>query len=279
MPVQAISRAALALAATLAAPLAQAAEVWFSGGFTSFQGPVATGAGQLATAVHTEVNGITVHADHALPDGEFVFANYGLGLKEAYSLLDAGGAPVAAVAFDHVFFSSPNPNLIQFTPSAPQQLQPGQSFSIGTFSLTNGAWFGNAPGTNFFPDTDLGFSVTTHSTDPALDGHSFAGTLRFVVTSGASTDEADADYFYFVERSDLGSLRVYEAGNTLGLGNTGSIDLSVRIGSLIPVELNHATGAAFVGANPVAQTVPEPTTVALWLGGLGGLALRRRSAR
>lgn len=278
MPSPAIARTVLMLAAGLAAPFAQAAEVWFSGGFTSFQGPVATGSGSYAQAIHTEVNGVTLHADRALPGGEFALTTYGIGLKDSYNLRDAAGEPVAAVAFERIFFSSPNPNLIQFTPSAPQQLQAGQSFSIGTFSLTNGSWFGNDPGSNFFPDTDLGFSVTTHSTDPQLDGHTFAGTLRFVVTSGASSAAADADYFYFVERPDLGSLRVYEDGNALGLGNTGSIALSMRIGSLIPVELNQATGAAFVGANPVA-TVPEPAAVALWLGGLGLLALRRRSAR
>lgn len=278
MPSLTLSRAALVLAASLATPTAQAAEVWFSGGFTSFQGPVATGSGQYAPVIHTEVNGVTQHADHALPGGEFALKTYGIGLRDSYSLRDASGEPVAAVTFERIFFSSPNPNLIQFTPSAPQQLQVGQTFSIGTFSLTNGSWFGNDPGSNFFPDTDLGFSVTTHSADPRLDGHTFSGTLRFVVTSGATSAQADADYFYFVERPELGSLRVYEADNALGLGNTGSIALSMRIGSLIPVELNQATGAAFVGANPVA-TVPEPATVALWLGGLGLLALRRRSAR
>lgn len=270
--------AAIALTICLAAPSGQAASVSFTGGFTSFSGPVATASGALAASVHTEINGVPVFADHAIPGAEFGFDNFGLGLKEAYDLRDAGGAPTPSVAFSRIFFSTPNPNGITFTPSAALDVQAGASFSIGTFTLTNGAWFSNDPGANLIPDSDFGFSVTTHSSDASLDGHTFSGTLRFVVTSPAesvASAESDADYFYLVERPDLGTLSVYESLDPLGqpqaLGNTGTIDLRVRIGSLIPVGLTDATGAAFVGA-----PVPEPASAALWLGGLGLLALGRR---
>lgn len=278
-----VHRAALALAVSLAAPLVHAATVTFTGGFTSFTGPVATLQGAQAATIHTEVNGVTQLADHAFPDADYIFVNYGLGLKEPYSLRDAAGEPIPTVAFERAFFSAPKANGITFTPSGPLDLQVGASFNIGTFTLTNGSWFGNSPGENVIPPTDFGFTVTTHSADASLNGHTFSGTLPFVVTAPAeavATVESDADYFYLVERPDLGTMRVYEStdpwGQPQALGNTGSIDLRVRIGSLIPEALVNATGAAFVGA---PAPVPEPGSLALWLGGLAGLGALARARR
>lgn len=270
-------------AACLASAAAHASVVSFTGGFTSFRGPVATGPGDYAAVIHTEINGVTVYADQPFPGAQFGFDNYGLGLKNTFSLLDGGGNPIPSVTFNRIFYSAPNPNIVSFTPSGPLEVGVGSTFSIGTFSLTNGAWFGNSPGDNLYPDTDFGFSVTTHSSDPLLDGFTFAGVLSFVVTAGYGptfTIEQDADFFYFVDKPELGTMRVYEAvdpeGNPLPLGNTGTIDLQVRIGSLIPVGLVNATGAAFVGS-PVS-TVPEPGMVGLWLAGLAavGFSARRR---
>ena len=269
--------ARLGLAMALAASsFAQAAEVSFTGGFTSFRGPVATAPGALAAVVHTEVNGVTVHADQALPGAQFGFDNYGLGLKNTFSLNDAGGNPIPSVTFNRIFYSAPNPNVVAFTPSGPLDLQVGSSFSVGTFSVTNGGWFGNSAGGNLFPDTDMGFSVTTHSSDPRLDGFSFSDTLRFVVTAPDgpnATIRQDADYFYFVGHPELGTLSVYEStdpqGNPQPLGNTGTVDLQVRIGSLIPIALANASGAAFVGDQ--VSSVPEPATVWLWVMGLAAL--------
>ena len=279
---------ALALAAALfASPFAQASEVTFSGGFTSFRGPVATASGARAASVHTEINGVTVYADEALPGAQFGFDRFGLGLKNTFNLRDGTGSPIPSVEFSRIFFSAANPNAVSFTPSAAQDLQAGSIFSVGTFSVTNGSWFGNSAGENIFPDTDIGFSVTTHSSDPRLDGLRYSDTLRFVVTSpdGANaTVQQDADYFYFVGRPDLGTISVFESidlqGNPVALGNFGTIDLQMRIGSLIPTALTDATGAAFVGDQ--VSNVPEPATTGLWLAGLTALGLgvrRRRAAR
>lgn len=258
-----------------------ASPVTFSGGFSSFVGAVATASGSLAQSVYTEINGVTVYADGPLPGGKFGFDNYGLGLSTR-SLLIAG-QPVPTVNFSRVFFSQPHPNSITFTPNTQLDLSVGQSFRIGTFTMSNGAWWGNSPGNTSYPDTDFGFSVTTHSSDPALNGFTFSDTVRFVVTAASqagATREDDADIFYFVDRRDLGSMRVYESVDPSGGGsyaNTGSIDLIVRIGSLVPVALDNAQGGAFVGA--AIPAVPEPHSAALLSLGLiatATLVIRRR---
>ena len=282
------ARLALALAATLfASAVAQASEVTFSGGFTSFRGPVATATGARAASVHTEINGVTVYADEALPGAQFGFDRFGLGLKNTFSLRDGAGSPIPSVEFSRIFFSAANPNAVSFTPSAAQDLQAGSIFSVGTFSVTNGSWFGNSASENIYPDTDIGFSVTTHSSDPRLDGFSFSDTLRFVVTapdSPSATSQQDADYFYFVGHPELGTISVFEStdpqGNPQALGHTGTVDLQVRIGSLNPTALVNASGAAFVGDQ--ASNVPEPGTTGLWLAGLAALGLgvgRQRAGR
>jgi PEP-CTERM motif len=96
----------------------------------------------------------------------------------------------------------------------------------------------------------------------------------------------NADYFYLSDAAGnplnlLGSVRVYEAafqpsGNP---GNTGSVDLYARIGSLIPVRFDNASGGAFLQPGfdtlPTAA-VPEPSTWAMSLVGLAGLLMWRR---
>ena len=253
---------ALALGALCATSGAHASEVSFTGGFTSFRGPVATAVGPRAARVHTEINGVTVFADEALPGAQVGFDNFGLGLKNTMSLRDAGGKPIAGVEFSRIFFGGPNPNMVAFSPVGPLVAQVGSVFKVGTFTVTNGSWFGNSASENIYPDTDFGFSISTHSSDPALDGFTFTDTLRFAVTNPDNpnaTIQDDADYFYFVNRRDLNTISVFERTDPQGnptSGNTGSIDLMVKIGSLIPVAFSNATGAAFIG-NQVSE-VPEP---------------------
>lgn len=83
--------------------------------------------------------------------------------------------------------------------------------------------------------------------------------------------------------TSLGSVRVYErayqpAGNP---GNTGSVDLYARIGSLIPTRFSNPSSGAFLSASldPVTS-IPEPATAAMLSLGLAllGAAARRRSA-
>jgi hypothetical protein len=165
-------------------------------------------------------------------------------------------------------------------------VSPGSVFTVGTFTLTNGGWFGNNANNSYYlPDVDLGFSITTHSSDPLLDRIVFTDTLRFVVTSPEGPNFSladDADYFYFLNHPELGTMSVIEAVDAAGnptSGNVGTVSLTVKIGSLIPVGFSNATGGAFIG-NPVSA-VPEPAAGLLW--GAGGLAVlciaRRRGTR
>lgn len=275
---------AVAISALCAISGARASEVSFTGGFTSFQGPVATAVGATAASVHTEINGVTVFADEALPGAQFGFDNYGLGLKNTTSLLDAGGNPILSVEFSRVFFSGTNPNMVAFSPVEPIDAQVGSVFKVGTFTVTNGAWFGNSTSENLFPDTDFGFSITTHSSDPALDGFTFSDTLRFVVTNPddpSASIEADADYFYFVNSPDLNTISVLENTDLQGnpQGNTGSVDLMVKIGSLIPVAFNNPTGGAYIGDQ--VSAVPEPGQAPLLVLGLCATlaAVKRKRAQ
>jgi hypothetical protein len=117
--------------------------------------------------------------------------------------------------------------------------------------------------------------VSTESDDPDFDDKLFKDTLMYIVTpnNGISPGD-DADYAFFVGRPDLGEIRVYEAAS--GLGNTGSIELWGRVGSLIPTEFRNATGGVFL--NPFTA-VPEPNAVLLLAAGLLGLVNRRRGTR
>jgi hypothetical protein len=163
-------------------------------------------------------------------------------------------------------------NLLQFTPGADVDvIFLGQEFLIGTFTLQNGNWFGGlGEGDSLFT-----FSVTTSSSDPLFDGHTFSDTIVFHVTQFApgNTPQQNADVFSFLGRSDLGTMSVYESSDSPTGSNIGTIDFYGRIGSLIPTRFANAAGGAFIGA-----TVPEPGIHTLILAGLGlaTFASRRR---
>jgi hypothetical protein len=76
---------------------------------------------------------------------------------------------------------------------------------------------------------------------------------------------------FFEGHPELGQIRVYEAAS--GLGNTGTVELYGRAGSLIPTAFANPTGSVFI------QAVPEPQTYLMMVGGLtrvGWMARRRR---
>lgn len=181
-------------------------------------------------------------------------------------------------------------NALEFIPNAgPSDVEPGQTFTLGTFRYTNGQWF---------PRADIAFSLTTHSADAGLNGVTFSGTMRLVSTSVA--DEApfnpydEADFFYLLDNPSLGSSRVFEAANfhpslqpSGNPGNTGDFALTGYIGSLVPngfVPLNAAgfTTPSIVGGpvdlSTIHPPIPEPETYAMMLAGLGllGFFARRR---
>jgi len=167
-------------------------------------------------------------------------------------------------------------NVIEFSAAGPATVDVGDRFKVGTVTYTNGFWY---------PFARVGLELTVASPVPALDGHSFAGSIVVAVSSPepfVPDPVSNADYFYLEGPSGaldtLGSVRVYEAhvqptGNP---GNTGTVDLYAVIGSLIPVGFENASPAAFLSPSlDPLPAVPEPSTYASMLAGLGILALVR----
>lgn len=168
-------------------------------------------------------------------------------------------------------------NSFEFIPnSTPTNVNKGDIFKLGTFRYTNGDWH---------PQTDITFSLTTHSSDTLLDGHSFTGTIRLTTNSVSTYDpEAQADYFSIVERPDLGSVRVYDKDfqPSNAPGWIGEVDFYAKIGSLIPTGFVAKNSATFLNPSVSASLtnpVPEPETYAMLLSGLGLIAMLRRTKR
>ena len=70
-------------------------------------------------------------------------------------------------------------NAFSFTGNTADVAGTGASnkFTLGTFTFTNGA---------FYPLAFLDFTLTTHSSDTALNNHTFSGRIRLDTNNGAS---------------------------------------------------------------------------------------------
>jgi len=187
------------------------------------------------------------------------------------------GVPTSSVDFTYgpAGFTTPFPlnNNFSLAGGGGDVTAAGQDFSLGTFSFTNGQWY---------PFADVGFLLTTQSSDPAFNGHTFSGFLHLTSNTGNGTAASEADFFdVTVDGMPIaGGNRawVYEEfiqppGNP---GFTGSFALMGHIGSLDPTVFVSLNSAGFT--TPFAAPVPEPDSYAILLAGLGllGFAARRR---
>lgn len=269
-------RLSLLAAAAITSFGAQAAEVSISGSFTSFQSALSPYYGESGNGT---LNGLALSIDPSLP-------------KVKYS----GGDPYAhpqshtvtlAPDTTEVHFEYTNhigegyANLIRFTAADPAEVNFGDTFKVGTLTYTNGFWY---------PFANVGLSITTSSSNSALDNKNFTGSIMFAVSSPdpyvAADYIANADYFYLQDSSgpltSLGSVRVYERDNQPPdmPGNTGSVDLYARIGSLVPTSFENPSGGVFLSTSldPITSAVPEPAAFAMLLAGLGliGAVVSRR---
>lgn len=265
--------AALTLICALAGASANAAPATGSGtvtgGFTHWEGDLGYTRPGAFEVEYVRLNGIDVPnnlPDVPLPNGD--------GVRRGTIDLPAD---TDSVAWQYKIPSEAAPytaNLVAFQGASFSDVVIGQAFKLGTISVTNGIWFDSA---------DIALAVTTVSADPAFNAKSFSDTLRYVVTSNSAsrTPEQNADFVSFLGRPELGEIRVYEAFDSPTGLNTGSIELWGKIGSLTPLFFANAQGGVF--AQPAALPVPEPSTWALMLAGLGVMSMlahrRRNSAR
>lgn len=247
---------------------AAATEVSFSGGFISYAGTLGqttyfAGVGSSAWELSppaTAPQGATDFGGNGA--GDFVFPE--LSSQVSFSRFAAISDPFSIA------------NSLAFTPAPAADISAGDVFNIGTFTFTNGGWFGD------YPDSYFSFVVNTHSADPSLDGHSYSGRLQLNITSGCGgpsfcgTSDLqeianfNADYFSLEGQPGLVQqfVGVYDndflPGN--GAGNVGSVDFSVKIGSLIPIGFNNPRDGAVIQADiplppPNLQIAPNPNPI------------------
>jgi len=162
-------------------------------------------------------------------------------------------------------------NLIDFTPGPNVNVEVGDEFLLGTFTLQNGEWWA-ADAIHRFT-----LEIVTDSSDSALDGQIFSDTVVLHITPNGGPPENRADFFYFEGRPDLGSMRVFESFDG---ANFGTVELYGKIGSLIPTHFLNPTGGIFLdpSTDPLPfPGVPEPGTLLLLACGLVAL-IRERPA-
>lgn len=200
-----------------------------------------------------------------------------------------GTAPLSGTSATLVASSFPGlPNVVSFIPTSAQVVATNVPFVLGTLSFTNGAWFGGVGNLPF----NLSFTVTTHSTTPALNQvWSDSFVVETNVGSGSCSDPAvqatNADFVSVSGAPLMGSLRVFEpfCAPTPDLTQTGSAEIIAVFDGLEPLRFANVQGDGFLSSSvtpgPLPSGVPEPTTwtlLALGFLGLGFAGYRSRAA-
>ncbi|MEW6684216.1 MAG: choice-of-anchor K domain-containing protein [Nitrospirota bacterium] len=271
------SRLSASLAAGAIVCVAQAANavpVSVIGGFTSFSGVVGAG-GSFVTTINGSVVCPESGCDTTFGDDSFPFTSIP-PFTSPISTVEFGNSTLSGFSGTTPVYTPQTPNLLSFAPAAPQDVIAGQEFLLGTFTYANGIWF---------TDPTFGFSLTTVSSDPALNGQVFSDSLRLTITPNDfvnQTPDQNADFISFLGRPDLGSARAYELADSPTGSNLMTFDFYGRIGSLIPTRFDNAAGGGFldpgVAIEPTPRaSVPEPGTFTLMLSGLVGVLAYRRT--
>ncbi len=197
-----------------------------------------------------------------------------------------------SVILGGMILSTSTNNIISFMPIASFTNQPrGVPFKIGTFTFTNGEWFGGFLGNPLLAiPSFFDFTLTTHSATPEFNqiiNDSVKMTVNAADCSLPRGPEDQADFISIAGAPQLGSLRVYDSGGggactPAGFTQTGTIDLFVKFNSLDYVALRNPQGGFFspsAAPGPLGG-VPEPASWALMIAGfglVGATARRRRS--
>lgn len=257
-------------ALSLAASTAQAVPVSVSMELTHFT------MGKFFSADGAYYSGLMVNGQSVPVCGSDITCSAAMADPSTINTAISGSSVV--FRYDTAKFPTNAPNTFSFEGAVSDVAGPGISFLLGKLTFTNG---------QFYPLAFVDFTLTTHSTNAALNNHTLSGRIRLDTNSTVSLQpEAEADYFTIQDAaghtiSSLGSVRVYDsfacptgtpAGQTC---NVGSVDLYGHINSLDLDRFANATGGAFINASTTGSLVPEPSTALLWTAGLG-LALWRR---
>jgi len=265
-----------ALLLVLIAPCgAHAASVTVTGGFTSFTGQ-SGGADQIPFPPNNVAPGCIsqfagVVAGTVVQAGSCPRLDLGNG-----QIIDGISGPasstfpstLSSVEFHATQFGAPLlSNSIAFAPASPQPVSAfGEEFLLGTVTFANGTWFGVGPVNSFH------LVLTTESTnDPfgIFRGHQLIDDMVMdirAVNGGSAADNADCITFAKFTLT-VGSFCVDE-------GQSESVHVMGKIGSLIPTRFTNPTGDSFVLSPPAA--VPGPLSLVLLSAGFAAILVRRR---